>query len=150
SGHCAGILSWVRGLPGYATTCDNLGSANDIAHDSRANPLEKALAVDYIVAEVTWHTVAIGASAVAACGSVGPCAAAIESVVGIGTTTATAACADGDCANEAGAVQQTAQRGITMLGSAVNPESPDYVEQAKVYGYKFFSMTPADWRALGT
>jgi len=125
SGHCAGVLSWIRGLATYDTTCDNLGLANDIAHDSRANVVEKALAVGYIGVEVTAHAAALVGTAGVVCGLTPACAAAVEPALGIGATTAAAASA-------AAANSETKQAVVDTASSLLEKVSRIDITNAKV------------------
>jgi hypothetical protein len=109
SGHCWGFASGIRGLPSYGTTCSNLDMALTIVQNPNTSLGDKALAGGYIALEGTAHVaVAVGAAGIV-CGLAAPCAAAVEPALGIGTTATTAACADGDCGNEASAAGRTVQ-----------------------------------------
>lgn len=102
SGHCWGAFSWVRSLPSYGTTCNNLDMALVIVTSPDTTVGQKVAASAYIVGEGTAHAAAAVGAAGVACGTVAPCAAAAETALGIGT----AACADGDCTNEVAALTQ--------------------------------------------
>ncbi len=106
SGHCWGIASGLRNVPGYGVTCNNLDMALTIAQHPEASAGQKAGAIAYIATEGTAHlALAVGGGILAWEGG-----AAVVSTVGgteaAGTagTVATAACADGDCTNEIQAV----------------------------------------------
>jgi RHS repeat-associated protein len=106
SGHCWGIASGLRNVPGYGVTCNNLDMALTIVQHPNASVGQKAGAAAYIATEGTAHlALAVGGGILAWEGG-----AAVVSAVG-GTeaastagTVATAACADGDCTNEVRAV----------------------------------------------
>lgn len=106
SGHCWGIASGLRNVPGYGVTCNNLDMALTIARHPEASAGQKAGAIAYIATEGTAHlALAVGGGILAWEGG-----AAVVGAVG-GTeaastagTVATAACADGDCTNEVQAV----------------------------------------------
>ncbi len=102
SGHCWGIASGLRNVPGYGVTCNNLDMALMIAQHPNASAGQKAGAVAYIAAEGTAHlALAVGGGilawegGVAIAGAVGGTEAATTA-----GTAATMACADGDCTNE--------------------------------------------------
>ncbi len=102
SGHCWGIASGLRNVPGYGVTCNNLDMALTIVQHPNASFGQKAGAAAYIATEGTAHlALAVGGGILAWEGG-----AAIIGTVG-GTkaattagTAATMACADGDCTNE--------------------------------------------------
>ena len=105
SGHCWDAFNFIRGIPGYDTTCNNLDMALNIVESDRATAGQKVGAGAYIALEGTAHTALLvgtgmlaweGASA--AIGAIGAATA--------GSTAVTAACADGDCANEVSALTQ--------------------------------------------
>ena len=106
SGHCWGIASGLRNVPGYGVTCNNLDMALAIVQHPNASLGQKAGAAAYIATEGTAHlALAAGGGMLAWEGG-----AAVVSAVG-GTeaastagTALTAACADGDCTNEIRAV----------------------------------------------
>ena len=61
SGHCWGIASGIRGLPGYGTMCSNLDQAWSIAKNPRASYKQKSIAWGYMGAVGVSHTyLAIG------------------------------------------------------------------------------------------
>jgi hypothetical protein len=107
SGHCWGAFSWVRSLPSYGTTCNNLDMALVIVTSPDTTVGQKVAAGAYIAAEGTAHAVAA---------TVAPCVAAAETALGIGT----AACTDGDCTNEATAGAQIVQGANTGVQQVIN------------------------------
>jgi len=108
SGHCWGAFSFVRQLPGYSTTCNNLDMAVTILKSDQASLSQKAAAGAYVAAESGAHLMLAAGAAMLA----GEGAAALlsgTSAAGAGATAeaaATAACADGDCTNEVQEVTQ--------------------------------------------
>jgi RHS repeat-associated protein len=97
SGHCWGIASFIRGIPGYDTTCNNLDMALSIVQHPKASLKEKALAGGYIALEAGSHAALVVGTASLACVAAGPgCVAAVEGALGIGA----GACADGNCTNK--------------------------------------------------
>jgi RHS repeat-associated protein len=112
SGHCWGIASGIRGLPIYDTTCQNLDMALTIVKSDQTSLGQKDLAITYMVAEGTFHATLAAGVAMLVCSAVAPCAKAAATALGIGE----AACADGDCTNEA----QLAQNGIEIVQKAAN------------------------------
>jgi len=111
SGHCWGIASGIRGLPTYGTTCNNLDMALTIVQSDQASPGERIGAGAYIAAEGLTHGALVAGTAMLACSTVAPCAAAVETALGIGT----AVCRDGDCTNEARFAQQATQQNIPSV-----------------------------------
>lgn len=106
SGHCWGIASGLRNVPGYGVTCNNLDMALTIVQHQNASFGQKAGAAAYIATEGTAHLalgVGVGMLAweggAAVIGTVGGTEAATTA-----GTAATMACADGDCTNEVRAV----------------------------------------------
>jgi hypothetical protein len=86
SGHCWGVASAIRGVPGYDTTCNNLDMALSIVQHPKASITQKAGAGAYIAAEGLAHgALALGVGALA-CNAVAPCATAVEAALGIGTS----------------------------------------------------------------
>ncbi len=128
SGHCWGIASGLRNVPGYGVTCNNLDMALTIAQHPEASAGQKAGAIAYIATEGTAHlALAVGGGILAWEGG-----AAVVGAVG-GTeaattagTVATAACADGDCTNEVQAVSNAlcadgdCTNEVRALGDAAN------------------------------
>jgi len=111
SGHCWGIASGIRGLPSYGTTCNNLDMALTIVQSDQASPGERVGAAAYIAAEGLAHGALAAGAGMLACSAVAPCAAAVETALGIGT----AVCRDGDCTNEARFAQQATQQTIPSV-----------------------------------
>ena len=109
TGHCWGAFSFIRQLPGYSTTCNNLDMAVTILKSDQASPSQKVAAGAYVAAESGAHLMLAAGAAMLA----GEGAAALlsgTSAAGAGATAeaaATAACADGDCTNEVTAAEQT-------------------------------------------
>ncbi len=106
SGHCWGIASGLRNVPGYGVTCNNLDMALTIAQHPEASAGQKAGAIAYIATEGTAHlALAVGGGILAWEGGVAVIGAAggTKAATTAGTV-ATAACADGDCTNEIRAV----------------------------------------------
>jgi len=106
TGHCWGIASGLRNVPGYGVTCNNLDMALTIVQHPNTSLGQKAGAAVYIATEGTAHlALAAGGGMLAWEGG-----AAVVSAVGgteaasAASTAATAACADGDCTNEIRAV----------------------------------------------
>ena len=110
SGHCWGIASGIRGLPSYGTTCNNLDMALTIVQSDNATAGQKAGSGTYIGAEFGFHALAILGS-VACLSNVSVCVAGAKAVLGIGGAAAEAACADGDCTNEA----ETAENALNAI-----------------------------------
>ncbi|NUM46266.1 MAG: hypothetical protein HUU38_16305 [Anaerolineales bacterium] len=106
SGHCWGAFSWVRSLPSYGTTCNNLEMAWTIVTSPDTTVGEKVVAGAYIVGEGVAHGTAAVYGGITVRGAV---SAACYEAATAGGTVAAAACSDGDCGNEAAAIQQTAQ-----------------------------------------
>ena len=104
-GHCWGIFSFVRGIPTYNTTCENLDMALTIIKSDNASLGDKALAGGYIAVEGTAHLAVAAGGALLGCSAIAPCASVAETTLSIGSV----ACADGDCGNEANAIGQVAQ-----------------------------------------
>lgn len=99
SGHCWGAFGWVRGLPGYGTTCDNLEMVWTIVTSPDTSTRQKAVAGAYIFGEDAAHAALVVGVAGLACSAVSPCAQVAEAALGVSST----ACADGDCTNEVAA-----------------------------------------------
>jgi RHS repeat-associated protein len=104
SGHCWGFASGLREWGAYTTTCSNMDAALSIVQHPEANFGQQALAGGYIAAEAIAHAGVVVGMGLAACSTIVACASVVETTLGIGT----AACADGDCANEAHATMQGA------------------------------------------
>ncbi len=100
SGHCWGVLKFIRGIPTYETNCNNIDMARLIVKHDDTTSGQKAGAVAYMFWEGISHAGLVVGLAGLACSTVAGCAAAAEKALGIGTV----ACADGDCMNEARAV----------------------------------------------
>ena len=129
SGHCWGIASGLRGLPIYNITCQNLDMALSIVQNPDASFGEKVLAGGYIVLEAGAHAgLVVGTTGLVCAATVPGCAKAVETVLGIGT----AACADGNCTNEANATTQGLQNALQTAQSVtdklqrylLNPDHP--------------------------
>ncbi len=112
SGHCWGPASFIRGLPGYRTTYNNLDMALLIVQHDNATFIQKTAAAVYIAEEAVAHgALAVGTAALG-CAAVAGCATAAEGALGIGSSAATIACADGNCNNEADAITRVGEVGI--------------------------------------
>jgi hypothetical protein len=70
-------------------------------------------------------------------------------VGGTGATATTAACADGDCTNEAQATAQLADK-IVENGWTVLGKYPAYLEQAKRLGQNALNIPADEWAKLST
>jgi hypothetical protein len=89
--------------------------ALDIVQHPDASLQDKALAGGYVVAMGGAHVVAVAGTAVATGGAIHAAAtsgsaAAATTATQAGSTAVTAACADGDCANEASKVSHVIER----------------------------------------
>jgi RHS repeat-associated protein len=166
SGHCWGVLGFVRGLPSYGTTCNNLDMALTIAQSDQTTAGQKAGAVAYIAVEGTAHAAALVGTGILAWEG----GAAVVGAVGTGEvattagTAATAACADGDCTNEANAVVQTAQSATQFLQAqeaqaasriigrdwTVLGKFPGYLQRAREFGANVLNIPADEWARLGT
>ena len=163
SGHCWGAASGARSLPSYDVTCGNLDMALTIVQHPKANGWEKTFAGWYIATEGTAHVAAVVGSGIAAWAPLAPAAGVAE-----------AACADGDCTNEAvgvaqqlskvgpdsvkglGLVEQLAQlstRGAgasrVILGKFVEGSSQSYEKIAERLGATYFKTADGVYNALG-
>jgi len=107
SGHCWGIASGLRSLPTYDVTCNNLDMALTIVQHPEASIEAKAGAVAYIAVEGGAHLALVAGSSVLVWEGGVAVAGSVKAATTAGTLT-TAACADGDCTNEANAGVQTA------------------------------------------
>jgi RHS repeat-associated protein len=120
SGHCWGIASGLRGTWLYGATCPNIDMALTIIQHPEASAGQKIGAGVYLAVAAGAHFALAAGSAGLACGAVGPaCVKPVEAAIGIGT----AACADGDCANEinlsAKLGQDVWQMGLKLRGEAI-------------------------------
>ncbi len=117
SGHCWGPASFIRGWTalGYDTTCNNLDRALGIMQHPDASFEEKAAAGSYVVTEGAAHTALALGTAGVVCSTGAGCAALVEPALGAGT----AACADGDCTNEAQLMVNTADT-LCSDGDCIN------------------------------
>ncbi len=137
TGHCWGAFSFIRQLPGYSTTCNNLDMAVTILKSDQASPSQKAAAGAYVAAEGGAHLM-LAAGAVMLAGEGAGALLSGTSAAGASATAeaaATAACADGDCTNEV--------RVITQVGQNVWELSPLQrgIEVEKILGRsKFLSQ----------
>ncbi|MFZ6018221.1 MAG: HNH/ENDO VII family nuclease, partial [Chloroflexota bacterium] len=111
-------------LPTYGTTCNNLDMALAIVQSDQASPGERVGAGAYLAAEGLAHGALVAGATLVACGSIGACAAVLETALGIGTV----ACRDGDCTNETKLVVGVARSTETITGEA-----------AKVVGNQFWT-----------
>lgn len=125
SGHCWGIASGIRGLPSYDTTCNNLDMALTIVQSDQASAGEKIVAGAYIAAEGTAHLALVAGGTMLACSAVAPCVKTAESALGIGG----AACADGDCTNEAQVAGNTLNAIRNMVGNAKGTAYEKWVQK---------------------
>lgn len=117
SGHCWGIASGLRGVPGYGTTCQNLDTALTIIKSDQATLGEKDLAAGYIVAETTAHVTLVAGVALLACSGVAACAKVAQTALGFGTTAATV-CEAEECANQAETAETALNAIRNMTGNA--------------------------------
>ena len=108
TGHCWGVLSFVRGLPSYGTTCNNLDMALIIVQSDQASASDRIVAGAYITGEFVAHGTAVVYGGITACGLAS--AACYTAITG-----GTAACADGNCTNEAQIVSQTVQNAPKVI-----------------------------------
>ena len=122
SGHCWGIASGIRGVPGYALTCDHLDMALSIVQHPAASLKDKVLAGGYIVIEAGAHTALAIGTAGLACAVAGPsCVVAVEGALGIGTGFSL----DGDPTNDALAAARTAESVFDkLMRYLLNPDHP--------------------------
>lgn len=68
-----------------------------------------------------------------------------QAAVTAGTTAATAACADGNCLNEAQATQRIIETGWTVIG-----KNPAYLDKARQLGASALNVSMEEWNALGS
>jgi RHS repeat-associated protein len=157
SGHCWGFASGLRNTGFYGATCNNIDMALTIVQSPDASVGDKAFAGGYILVEGVAHgALALGVAGLA-CSAVAPCLTAAESALGIGA----AACADGDCTNEANVARQAAQslrqayetevRGLTpevskrfSLGQLVEEIARWAHAARRALGEQYKNMTPPD------
>lgn len=157
SGHCWGFASGLRNTGFYGATCNNIDMALTIVQSPDASVGDKAFAGGYILVEGVAHgALALGVAGLA-CSAVAPCLTAAESALGIGA----AACADGDCTNEANVARQAAQslrqayetevRGLTpevskrfSLGQPVEEIARWAHAARRALGEQYKNMTPPD------
>ncbi|MHC1730429.1 MAG: RHS repeat-associated core domain-containing protein [Bacteroidales bacterium] len=125
NGHCWGIASGIRGLPSYDTTCNNLDMALTIVQSDQVSAGEKLVAGAYIAAEGTSHLTLVSGGTMLACSAIAPCVKAAESALGIGG----AACADGDCTNEAQVVGNALNAIRNMVGNAKGTAYEKWVQR---------------------
>jgi len=97
SGHCWGAFQFIRGIPGYDTTCNNLDMALTILKSDRATAKQKALAGAYITLEGGAHTVFLVGTGILAWeeGTAASGAFGTSEGATVASTAATAACAAG-------------------------------------------------------
>jgi RHS repeat-associated protein len=151
SGHCWGIASGLRNVPGYGVTCNNLDMALTIAQHPEASAGQKAGAIAYIATEGTAHlALAVGGGILAWEGG----AAVVGTVGGTGAATtagtmATAACADGDCVNEINMAMNLGARAIEALSADGDPTNeinalinPQNISQAQEYLSSIDALDP--------
>ena len=119
SGHCWGVASFIRGLPSYGTTCNNLDMAIQIITHPQETLSQQdgarayVLAVAYTTGEFVAHGTAIVYGGAAACGyASAACYKALTSGSGI----VGLLCRDGDCTNEI----QAGQRTIDFVSNQIN------------------------------
>lgn len=105
SGHCWGIASFIRGMPSYKTTCQNLDLALIIIQSNETSLSNKAIAGGYIASEGLAHGALAAGGALLACSTNVSCVAAAESLLHIGAKV----CSDGDCTNESRTFDQAIQ-----------------------------------------
>jgi hypothetical protein len=122
SGHCWGVASFIRGIPTYNTTCNNLDMALTIVQSDQVTAGERLGAGAYIGAEFGFHALAIVGS-VACLSNVALCAVGAKTALGIGTAATEAACADGDCTNEASSISVTSKPVIDFVSNQMNKVS---------------------------
>jgi hypothetical protein len=122
TGHCWGVASGIRGLPSYGTTCNNLDMALTIVQSDQATAGQKAGAIAYIGAEGLAHT-ALVVGSVACLSNVAVCVAGAKTALGIGGAATEAACADGDCTNEASSIPVTGKAVIDFVSNQINKVS---------------------------
>jgi len=99
SGHCWGIASGLRNVPGYGVTCSNLDMALAIVQHPDASLGQKAGAAAYIATEGAAHLALVAGGGMLAWEG-GVAVAAAAGGTEAASTAITAACADGDCTNE--------------------------------------------------
>jgi hypothetical protein len=93
-GHCWGIAGYIRGLPIYNTTCNNLNIALTIIKSEEAPASDKVLAGAYITGEFVAHGTAVVYGGLLACGlASGACYTALIAGQGV----LEAACHNGKC-----------------------------------------------------
>jgi RHS repeat-associated protein len=141
------IINAIRKIPGYETTANNLDMALTIVQHPEASVGEKILAGGYIATEAIAHgALAVGTGILGweAVGAVAGAAAGGEAIATAGTAT-TAACADGDCTNEARATQKIIETGWTVIG-----KYPQYLSKARELGANVFNIAIDEWNALGS
>jgi RHS repeat-associated protein len=131
SGHCWGIASGLRGTWLYGATCPNIDMALTIIQHPEASAGQKIGAGVYLAVAAGAHFALAAGSAGLACGAVGPaCVKPVEAAIGIGT----AACADGDCGNEA----NLAIQGLPRITQAVQ-NGLDAIRNGIGRGYSSFN-----------
>jgi RHS repeat-associated protein len=122
SGHCWGPFDFVRGIPSYGTTCNNLDMALTIAKSPGASPGQRAGAVGYIALEGTAHAALATGTGILAWEGATAAAAALGGTEAAATagTAATAACADGDCTNEASTIGNVVSNALQGIRNGVS------------------------------
>ncbi len=85
-GHCWGVASAIRGIPGYDTTCNNMDMALSIVKHPDASLKDKVVAGGYVVLEGAAHAALVVGTAALACSAIAPCATSVEAALGIGTS----------------------------------------------------------------
>jgi hypothetical protein len=116
-GHCWGIAGYIRGLPSYNTTCNNLNIALTIIKSEEASASDKVLAGAYITGEFLAHGTAIVYGGLLACGlASGACYTALTAGPGV----LEAACKYGNCAERIKQANEAINNAVNS-GSSSNP-----------------------------
>jgi hypothetical protein len=110
-------MSFLRNTPYYDTTCDNLDMAILVAGHPEATAYEKAQAVAYVEAVAISHLV-LGEALVML---------GYEAYAAISSACA-AACADGDCTNEAGAAARLWKYSRTFYDASLDPRTKGSID----------------------
>jgi len=131
SGHCWGFAADMRDTAWGETRCDIWDMAIDIVNHPDALPSERALAAGYLAVDMGAH------ACVALCM---PLAAGAEYVMG----TATAACGDGDCTNEARA-GVAAGRQVANGSTGFTPHTVNTLSAGGANGVSQFTSTIGDY-----
>jgi RHS repeat-associated protein len=116
-GHCWGIASFIRGLPTYRTTCNNLDMALTIIKSEEASADDRVLAGAYITGEFLAHGTAIVYGGLLACGlASGACYTALTAGPGV----LEAACKYGNCVERIKQANEAINNAVNS-GSSSNP-----------------------------